>query len=69
MKIEEIDIETSKIINKSPEYCAFSRKYNPIKVLNYLRDLGFTDFESQMRMKQYHKCFYEPIIKRLGEGE
>jgi len=68
-KIEEIDIETSKLINKSPEFCAFSRKYNPINVYSDLKELGIFEIEAQIRMKQYHKHFYKPLIKRLEDGE
>ena len=66
-KIEDIDIETAKLINKTPKYCFFSRKYNPIKVYSDLIDLGLIEFEAQMRMKEYHRCFYKPLIKRMED--
>lgn len=68
-KIEDIDIETAKLINKTPEFCYFSRKYNPINICVDLQDLGLTNFEAQMRMRDYHKHFYKPLIKRLEDKE
>ena len=65
--IKNIDIETSRLIKKSPKFCAFSRMYNPINICMDLRELGLSQFEAEMRMKDYHKHFYNPLIKRFDE--
>ena len=67
--IKNIDIETSRLIKKSPKFCAFSRMYNPINICMDLRELGLSQLESELRIKDYHRYFYKPLIKRLEEGE
>ena len=67
MEIKNIDIETSRLIKKSPKFCAFSRMYNPINICMDLRELGLSQFEAEMRMKDYHRYFYKPLIERFKE--
>jgi len=32
-----------------------------------LRELGLSQFEAEMRMKDYHRYFYKPLIERFKE--